>query len=227
MGIMIFDTSYLIEYPDVVNRLTCNLVVPAIVLKQLDGLKNSEKEDVAYRARAASNAILEAQRSGRLKIAGEFKKVDMLASYADNVIVGTALKIKEKGENVILMTTDKNMKIAAASVGIISPFDNNSNTVMDRFRKLMKKIPFSWVIFCIPLFVSLYVFMSMYKIGGRMVWCGIIIVVIGFITSLWLSPAWLLHKKVHRGIREKDEDYIYDPAYAAIPGNIYYSREGE
>ena len=58
----VFDTSYLIEYPEAINNITGALVIPAIVLKQLDGLKNSEKEDTAKRARAASNAILEAQR---------------------------------------------------------------------------------------------------------------------------------------------------------------------
>ena len=62
---------------------------------------------------------LKRRESGRLKIVGEFKKVDMLASYADNVIVGTALKIKETNPEVVLMTTDINMKIAAESAGLI------------------------------------------------------------------------------------------------------------
>jgi len=91
----VFDTSYLIEYPEAINNIAGALVIPAIVLKQLDGLKNSKEADTAKRARAAANAILEAQRIGRLSTVGELKKVDMLASYADNVIVGTALKIKE------------------------------------------------------------------------------------------------------------------------------------
>ena len=118
MGIMIFDTSYLIEHPDAINRLTGNLVVPAIVLKQLDGLKNSEKEDVAHKARAASNAIIEAQRSGRLMISVDYNKVDMLDNNADNVILGTAAKLKETYPEVILLTTDTNMKIAAESMGV-------------------------------------------------------------------------------------------------------------
>ena len=118
MGIMIFDTSYLIEHPDAINRLTGNLVVPAIVLKQLDGLKNSEKEDVAHKARAASNAIIEAQRSGRLTISVDYNKVDMLDNNADNVILGTAAKLKETYTEVILMTTDVNMTTAAESMGI-------------------------------------------------------------------------------------------------------------
>ena len=118
MGIMIFDTSYLIEHPDAINRLTGNLVVPAIVLKQLDGLKNSKKEGVAHKARAASNAIIEAQRSGRLTISVDYNKVDMLDNNADNVILGTAAKLKETYTEVILLTTDTNMKIAAESMGV-------------------------------------------------------------------------------------------------------------
>ena len=115
----VFDTSYLIDYPEAINNVTGALVIPAVVLKQLDGLKNSEKEDTAKRAREAANAILEAQRNGRLKIMGKFRKVNLLASYADNVIVGTALKIEETNPEVVLLTTDVNMKNAAESVGIL------------------------------------------------------------------------------------------------------------
>ena len=86
----VFDTSYLIDYPEAINNVTGALAIPAIVLKQLDGLKNSEKEDTAKRAGEAANAILEAQRNGRVKIMGEFRKVNLLASYADNVIVETS-----------------------------------------------------------------------------------------------------------------------------------------
>jgi len=115
----VFDTSYLIEHPEAINNITGDLVIPAIVLKQLDGLKTSDKEDTAKRVRAASNAILESQRSGRLKIVGEFKKVDMLASYVDNMVVGTAVKMKETCSKVVLLTTDTNMKIAAESAGLV------------------------------------------------------------------------------------------------------------
>ena len=63
----VFDTSYLIEYPEAINNITGALVIHDFVLKQLDGLKNSEKEDTAKWARAASNAILEAQRENKIK----------------------------------------------------------------------------------------------------------------------------------------------------------------
>jgi predicted ribonuclease YlaK len=115
----VFDTSYLIEYPEALNNITGALVIPAVVLKQLDGLKNSKEADTAKLARAAADAILEAQRENRLRIVGEFRTVDMLASYADNVIVGTALKIKETNPEVVLMTTDINMKNAAENAGIL------------------------------------------------------------------------------------------------------------
>lgn len=128
--IKVLDTSYLIERPSCVKDLGGEIVIPAIVLKELDGLKNNTKEDVARNARIASNNILEAQRGGRLKIVSQYRKVDMLASYADNVIVGTALKLKEKGEDVILMTTDKNMKIAAESQGMKEPEQNEGATAM-------------------------------------------------------------------------------------------------
>jgi rRNA-processing protein FCF1 len=119
IGTYVFDTSYLIEYPEAVNNLPGNMVIPAIVLKQLDGLKNSEKEDVARRARAVSYDILNAQRKNKLKIVSDYEKIDMLESYADNVIVGTAVRLKETCAEVVLLTRDVNMKIAAESMGII------------------------------------------------------------------------------------------------------------
>ena len=218
MGIMIFDTSYLIEHPDAINRLTGNLVVPAIVLKQLDGLKNSEKEDVAYRARAASNAILEAQRSGRLMITVDYNKVDMLDNNADNVILGTAAKLKETCLEVILLTTDTNMKIAAESMGIINPI-NNRHTIMHRIRKIIFRMPFNSVIICIPLFASLYAFALMVEHGGWMTWIGLIVVLIGIKVSLWLAP-----EQMRTGQVTKEQDYFLDPVYGGIPGNIYHKK---
>ena len=144
----VFDTSYLMEYPDAINNITGNLVIPAIVLKQLDGLKNSQKEDTAKRARAASNAILEAQKN-RLRIVGEFRKVNMLASYADNVIVGTALKIKETNPEVVLITTDINMKIAAESAGILyekSKLPKRSSSLIPLSSVIISLIVSAWFI---------------------------------------------------------------------------------
>lgn len=220
----VFDTSYLMEQPDAINNITGNLVIPAIVLKQLDGLKNSQKEDAAKRAKASSNAILEAHKSGRLKIVGEFKKVDMLASYADNVIVGTALKIKETNPEVVLITTDTNMKIAAQSVGILYE-------EIKLPKRSSSLIPLSSVI--ISLIVSAWfigracIYGDNYDSVPRAVMASAFLSLLIIILSVFVR-AWRRGDFNSRGYEpewtsiEKSNPVIYDPIFSNTKGNIYH-----
>jgi len=139
------------ECPEAINDIVGALVIPTIVLKQLDGLKNSKEADTAKRAEAAADAILEAQRENRLRIVSEFRTVDMLASYADNVTVGTALKIKETNPEVVLMTTDINMKNAAESAGILcekSKLRKRSSSLIPLSSVIISLIVLTWFIGC-------------------------------------------------------------------------------
>jgi rRNA-processing protein FCF1 len=222
----VFDTSYLIEYPEAINNIMGTLVIPAIVLKQLDGLKNSEKADTAKRARAASNAILEAQRIGRLRIVGEFKKVDMLASYADNVIVGTALKIKETKPEVVLITTDTNMKIAAESTGILyekNRISTRSSSLVPLSSLLIALIISAWFIGRALLYGSAY---DPHRISDA-------VIISGFLSALITFPsafvrAWRRGDFNSRGYepeyksKEKSNPVIYSPIFSDTKGNIYH-----
>jgi rRNA-processing protein FCF1 len=199
MGIMIFDTSYLIEHPDAINRLTGNLVVPAIVLKQLDGLKNSKKEGVAHKARAASNAIIEAQRSGRLTISVDYNKVDMLDNNADNVILGTAAKLKETYTEVILMTTDVNMTTAAESMGI--GVEGKSDRRKKQHETTMVVIFFVLIVIAIT--------------TGSFVLFGIT-----FIGMIFVSI--LCGRRTSQSAKQRTGgDMVNDPGYISCQGNIY------
>jgi rRNA-processing protein FCF1 len=199
MGIMIFDTSYLIEHPAAINRLTGNLVVPAIVLKQLDGLKNSEKEGVAHKARAASNAIIEAQRSGRLTISVDYNKVDMLDNNADNVILGTAAKLKETYTEVILMTTDVNMTTAAESMGI--GVEGKSDRREKQHETTMVVIFFVLIVIAIT--------------TGSFVLFGIT-----FIGMIFVSI--LCGRRTSQSAKQRTGgDMVNDPGYISCEGNIY------
>jgi rRNA-processing protein FCF1 len=222
----VFDTSYLIEYPEAINNITGALVVPAIVLKQLDGLKNSQKEDAAKRARASSNAILEAHKSGRLKIVGEFKKVDMLASYADNVIVGTALKIKDTNPEVVLMTTDVNMKIAAESAGILYEeikLPKRSSSLIPLSSLIISFIVSAWFIGRSLLYGRAY---DPSRISDA-------VMVSGFLSLLIIIPSafvrgWRRGDFNSTGYEpectsiEKANPVIYDPIFSNTKGNIYH-----
>jgi len=119
-NIYVFDTSSLISNPENIKNVdsSSKIIIPSVVLKQLDGLKNSDKENVAYNARKASNYILELQSQGRLNIENSYEKIDYLNDYADNKIVGTALRLKNFGKDVTLVTTDKNMQISSRNFNI-------------------------------------------------------------------------------------------------------------
>ncbi|MEN6320039.1 MAG: PIN domain-containing protein [Syntrophaceae bacterium] len=221
----VFDTSYLIEYPEAVNNLMGNLVIPAIVLKQLDGLRNSEKEGVAQRARAASNAIFEAQRSGRLRIVGEFKKVDVLASYADNVIVGTALKIKEINLEIVLLTTDTNMKIAAESAAIVCEINKLKKPVSSSL------VPLSSLI--ISLIISAWFIVPAYLHGNTSHALFDAVMTSAFLSALIIFPsafirAWRRGDFSSRGYepgyksKEKSNPVFYSPIFSNTKGNIYH-----
>jgi len=220
----VFDTSYLIEYPEAINNITAALVIPAVVLKQLDGLKNSEKEDVAQRARAASNTILEAQRENRLKIVSEYSKVDMMEGDADNVIVGTALKIKETNPEVVLMTTDVNMKIAAESAGVLyeeSKLPKRSSSVIPLSSLIIALIISAWFI------GRACIYGDNYDSVPRAVMASGFLSLLIIIPSLFVR-AWRRGDFNSRGYEpewksiEKSNPVIYDPIFSNTKGNIYH-----
>ena len=223
----VFDTSYLIEYPETINNLTGNVVIPAIVLKQLDSLKNSEKEGVARNARIASNAILEAQRENRLKIVSEYNKVDMLGSHADNVIVGTASKIKETNPEMVLMTTDKNMKIAAESAGIVCEINKLkkpvSSSLVPLSSLIIALIVSAWFIGRALLYGSAY---DSFRIPRAVMVSGFLSALIMFFSAF--VRAWRRGDFNSREYepeyksKEKSNPVIYSPIFSNTEGNMYH-----
>jgi predicted ribonuclease YlaK len=56
---------------------------------------------------------------GRVRVTADHEGVDDLDSAVDNKVVGTALRLKTLGEtNVILLTTDSNMRVTTRARGI-------------------------------------------------------------------------------------------------------------
>lgn len=226
----VFDTSYLMEQPDAINNITGNLVIPAIVLKQLDGLKNSQKEDAAKRARASSNAILEAHKSGRLKIVGEFKKVDMLASYADNVIVGTALKIKETNPEVVLITTDTNMKIAAERVGILYEeikLLKRSSSLVPLSSVIISLIISAWFIGRVLLrynLSSVHFDRALFNAVFVSFFLSMLIIVFSSFVRAWRRGDFNSRgcDEPEYKSKEKSNPVIFDPIFSNTKGNIYH-----
>lgn len=128
----VLDTTVLIYDPDIFYKLgEADIVVPLAVIKELDGLKNSDNKLVAQAARKISREIdrlgsygdliagMKLPTGPVLRIYKEYVTIDELESENDNKIVGAALKIKGETGNVVkLLTTDNNMRIVARAYSI-------------------------------------------------------------------------------------------------------------
>lgn len=118
--VYVFDTSALINDPCIITRIgkKPKAVIPVAVLKQLDGLKNNQDDSVGYKARKAAQTIEDMQQAGRAIIENNHLPVDMLDNQADNRVVGTAGWLRDQGCDAWLVTTDRNMRIAARASGV-------------------------------------------------------------------------------------------------------------
>lgn len=124
------DTSVLITNPDVVYTLAGVVVVPAAVIREIDGLKRSDKEEVAKAARKIARLLDRLGSRGniaegvnlnsvvRIRVVTSSRPIDGLSSERDNRIVGTAVALRDMGEDVVLLTTDTNMRTIARAYGI-------------------------------------------------------------------------------------------------------------
>ena len=130
-GATVIDTTAVLIDPDIFYHLQGRLVIPSAVIKELDGLKRGD-DDAAYSARKAARTLdilgsyeeefgikgnlaegVQLSTGGIVQIYSSYEVVDALDSEADNRIVGTALKLKNEGIDVILKTADINMRNVA------------------------------------------------------------------------------------------------------------------
>jgi predicted ribonuclease YlaK len=129
----VLDTTVLIYDPDIFYKLgDADIVVPLAAIKELDGLKKNESDLVAQSARQVSRMLDrissysdiketggQVSSGARIFIETSYEKVEGLASEGDQKITGTALYLKKKGvKNLILATTDTNMRIVGRTYGI-------------------------------------------------------------------------------------------------------------
>ena len=123
----VLDTTVLLYEPDVMYKLKDNvIVIPAVVIKEIDGLKRNQNENTAQAARQVARTLdlfgsyadltdgVRLSTGGILKVSNEHIEIDALESKADNKILGTALLIKKvSGGKVVVLTTDTNMRTVA------------------------------------------------------------------------------------------------------------------
>ena len=116
----VIDTSAFITYPRLISHIEGQVLVPLTVIKQLDGLKNNSDSVICKRARQASLFIERAIAEKKVAILTAYDRIDALDSESDNRIVGAAVRLKNNHPDakVVLIATDRNMRISASAYGI-------------------------------------------------------------------------------------------------------------
>lgn len=112
--VYIADTSILLNEPNLISWFDGKktlLVIPMIVLDELDGLKNSENEEIAHKAREVIRNISKYNKCDWLNIKEssypELLSKDLVKEKNDNKILSIAIKYCTK--KPILLTDDTNL----------------------------------------------------------------------------------------------------------------------
>jgi len=142
-NVFVVDTSAVINDPDIFFNLGRHrIIVPTAVIKELNGLRRSTVsrkasaakrasrtlDDLGYRQNMAFGALTPVGSS--VRIFNRYMTVNELKGWADNRIVGAALKLKKENRhyNVVLVTNDRDMQNVTISYGIQAenyPFSKN------------------------------------------------------------------------------------------------------
>jgi len=116
MNKYVLDTNVLLN-EDNLNRYE-QIILPYIILEELDKLKYSSNNEKAYKARQAINKIKNAHNI-EFKINYNFSFPPWLDnSVTDNRILGFVKNICETNQDVVLVTSDLNMIEKAKALGI-------------------------------------------------------------------------------------------------------------
>ena len=140
----VLDTNVLIHNPHALESFEDNtVVIPMAVIEELDNFKKYEDER-GRNAREVARYLDGLRKKGKLQEGvptpnGGLVRVDISAPNShlpaslshikiDNNIIGVALALKEKGENVKFITKDINVRVKADALGVIAE-DYESNKV--------------------------------------------------------------------------------------------------
>jgi PhoH-like ATPase len=138
----VLDTNVLIHNPKALESFEDNtVVVPLAVIEELDTFKKSQDEK-GRNAREVARMLDDMRQKGKLQegvnlpnggvlrvetsvLNGELP-ASLAHSKVDNYIVGVALALKNRGENVRFISKDINVRIKADALGVIAEdFETN------------------------------------------------------------------------------------------------------
>ncbi len=145
----VLDTNVLIHNPRALETFEDNtVVIPIGVIEELDTFKKYEDER-GRNAREVARLLDGLRKKGKLQEGvplanGGILRVDISAPNGhlpaalshvkiDNNIIGIALALKEKGENVKFITKDINVRIKADALGVVSEDYETNKVNIDEF----------------------------------------------------------------------------------------------
>jgi len=232
----VLDTSALINFPDIISTIKKhNVVIPGTVIRQLDYLKNNNDESVAWCSRKASRSIEKYQRRNRVKIMGNMRDglVDMLHSGADNQIVATGIYLKRQGRDVCLLSTDRNMRIAARKYGMTAETGDD--------REILVKIWtfITWAVFSVPMLAIIALILPSFMtipalttddVTGILVdimFSGFAITVIPAMMIGWYSGSVPCQSQSSGDRDDIIDDIVTNPAWHNLGCNIYHHSDND
>ncbi len=251
----VLDTTVLIYDPDIMFKTgVADWVIPLAVIREIDGLKNSDKELVGKAARQIARTLdrfgsygdlsagVKLPTGRMLRIYTEFERVDGLASEADNRIVGSAIKLIREGYNVTLFTMDSNMRTVARVYGVNAEhfplFESGesqsiayTSSATPGSASPLKKRKFLRIIYpSIMAFIIGFFLVAVIGVYGSLagfkgpLWK--ISEICGYIAIVLLIATIILYSAAKRGIRYDADpsDIVVNPVYKDYDINIFHKN---
>lgn len=142
--IYVLDTSAIVEDPTILYSFKdCQIVVPFVVLEELDKLK-TKQFDSSKNARVAirmldeifndkSDDNVELKNNVKIRIDSDFdSNLFEDLSYGDNKIIACAYKIKKiSNKDVTIITADINLRVKTRSCGLLSSAAFSNTSLLD------------------------------------------------------------------------------------------------
>ena len=158
---IVLDTNVLLYDANSIFKFGNNdVVVPLIVIEELDRFKKDQNEN-GRNARRFSRIVdklrsegsladgVNLENGGRLFISIDHKIEEFFGGYVidlgldDNRILASALSLKKKGENVILVTKDINLRLKADVLGVTAEDYGQKNASLEELYSGIRKIQVS------------------------------------------------------------------------------------
>jgi len=117
----ILDTNVIMDFPELFTyflELKKQIVVAYNVVEELDGLKDSDDEDRASKARRGLHAINDNIRSIKMETPSSDLLPKGLGKKNDNDIISVALKYKNNASNALLVTNDIGVTVKSKALEI-------------------------------------------------------------------------------------------------------------